>query len=266
MDIHGPDDHLLSSLDDKIALHGLPPIPHRFSHASQDDALLPSDDLEATLHASELRLSAFLEERSRLARDLHDTVLQSLYAIGLAVETARRGRRDRSGDVRLTEGLIVDQLNRLIHQVRGMIRALESGTVEEFDLPTELETLISTYARISPIRIDLQIAPDLGLHLTREEKEEILNIAREALSNCVRHAKATHAGLFLTRQGSSIRLLIRDDGIGFETTGKFTRGYGLLSMAARARKLGGHLLVSSDPGRGTLVDLNFTLEPVPAPI
>lgn len=251
------------NLDHKRNLLGPPIVPHQFMQAGQDDTSCQSDDLAATIRACEVRLSALLEDRSRLARDLHDIVLQSLYAIGLSIETARRQHRNRSVGVRRADGLVVDQLNQLIHRTRMMIQELESGTIEEFDLATELEALIATYRRIGPIRIDLQIVPELDLFLTREEKEDVLNIAREALSNCVRHANATHAGLFLTRQGSSVRLRVCDNGVGFTSTGMPTNrirrgGYGLANMAARAKRLGGRCSILPRPGGGTEVLVEFT--------
>jgi signal transduction histidine kinase len=213
-----------------------------------------------------LRLSGFLEDRSRLARDLHDTVLQSLYAIGLSIETARRARPDSPPDARYSGDLVVDQLNKLIHQVRGMVQGLESGTVEEFDLATELQTLVTTYVQISPIQINLDVFPDVSLYLTREEKQEIVNIAREAVSNCVRHARATHATISLALHRSRIRLLVSDNGIGFTPTENRIDGYGLANMAARARKLGGRLRIRSRAGSGTRVDMEFALEPALAPL
>lgn len=227
----------------------------------QMDSLIAPDDLIAALRASELRLSSFLEERSRLVRDLHDIVLQSLYAIGLRVETRRRRRPDQTQELRRSGDLVVDQLNQLIHQIRGIIRGLESGTVEEFDLTTELETLARTYMEISPILIEMQIAPDVLMHLTREEKQELINITREAVSNCVRHAKATRLTLALTRQGARVRLLIRDNGVGFTSFETRSDGYGLVNMNARARRLGGTCSVRSRPGCGTEVVVEFALFP-----
>lgn len=235
-----------------------------YGFASPDS--IPSDDLIATLRASELRLSALLEDRSRLARDLHDLVLQSLYAIGLGMETARRSCTEHRSNQRCRESPMVDQLNKLIHQVRGMIQGLESGTVEEFDLEAELAALAGTYMRVSPVRIDVRIQPNLSRLLTREEQQEIINIAREAFSNFVRHAKATAATLSLTVQGTSMCLLISDNGIGFPSENECPGGYGLSTMAARAKKLGGRLHIRSRSGAGTDVNVEFPLEPVSAAV
>ncbi len=243
----------------------LPLLTGRMCEVASPDST-PPDDLIATLRATEVRLSALLEDRSRLARDLHDVVLQSLYAIGLGIEMTRRSGRSPRPDDRVLENPTVPQLNKLIHQVRGMIQGLESGMVEEFDLETELAALADTYMQVSPVRIDVRVPPDISTLLTREEQQEIVNITREAVSNCVRHAKATAATLSLTVRGASMCLLISDNGVGFPCEHTRLSGYGLSNMSARARKLGGRLHIRSHPGAGTDVNMEFPLEPVSAAV
>jgi signal transduction histidine kinase len=222
------------------------------------------DDLAAALRAMEQRLAALVENRRRLARDLHDCVLQSLYAIGLTIESTRRSNRHRLAD-RPGE-LVIGQLNRLIQEVRGMIRSLESGSVQEFDLLSELQSLLSTYRQISTLRISADIAPGVIAMTTNEEKREVLMIVREAVSNCVRHARATHASVSLYARGPRLRLLIADDGVGFTQDDNCKKGYGLASMAVRAQKLGGRLLIRSHIGKGTRILVEFKLEPSPFPV
>jgi len=233
----------------------------RFHHHAGSDSTHP-DDLIASLQASELRLSAFLEDRARLARDLHDIVLQSLYAIGLGIETDRRTGPDEGHESDRPPAPAVGQLNGLIHQVRNMIHRLETGTVEEIDLPMELADLTATYMRVRPMQIEMQIDEDLSNHLTGEEKREITSIAREALSNCTRHAQATQAAVVLRRKGLRVHLLICDNGVGFDPMKQRPGGYGITNMAARARKLGGRFQIQSHIGGGTRIDIEFGLEPI----
>ncbi|HEU4683846.1 MAG TPA: ATP-binding protein [Nitrospira sp.] len=218
-------------------------------------------DLTVALRSMEERLAAMMEDRRRLTCDLHDGVLQSLYAIGLSIETARR-----SGDSTRSVDSVVRQLNQLIQEVRGMIRLLESGQVQESDLASELNSLVHTYKDVSPLEITAEIAAGVSAMVTNEEKQEVLMIVREALSNCVRHAKAAHAAISLYAKGSRLRLLIADDGIGFAQEERRVRGYGLANMATRAKKLGGRLMVRSQIGKGTHIVVEFALEPDVSPV
>lgn len=219
------------------------------------------DDLTVALRAMEQRLAALVEDRGQLTRDLHDCVLQSLYAIGLTIESNRRAQPQRRPVSGRADDLLIDQLNTLIQEVRNMIRTLESGNVQEFDLVSELKALIKTYRDISTLQISIDIAPRAIAIATNEEKREVLMIVREAVSNCVRHAKATRASISLYAQGHHLRLAIADDGVGFTQGDNRTKGYGFANMSARAKKLGGRLLVRSHVGEGTHILVEFALEP-----
>ena len=219
------------------------------------------DDLAVTLRAMEKRSATLLEERGRLTRDLHDCVLQSLYTIGLNLETTHRTNVYETPDTARFGDPVVGQLKRLIQKVRGMIRSLESGSVQEFDLAAELQNLIDTYRQLSPLHITTDIAPGVVTKATTEERREVLIIVREAVSNCVRHARAVHATVSLYAHGDRLRLLIADDGVGFTQEAIRRKGYGLSNIAARAKKLGGRLLVRSHLGKGTRILVEFVLEP-----
>ncbi len=232
---------------------------HQLVDDSADQAL------PLALKASEKRLNALLEDRTRIGRDLHDCVLQSLYAIGLSLETHRRTSPPLTLESHGPGDQTVDQLNKLIRDIRRMIRGLEEGTVQEFDLMAELNELARTYNQVGHVQIRLMIQPRALDVLTHEEERELLNITREALSNSVRHAQATHITVRLQNTRSRIRLTIADDGVGFSHGDVPSSGYGLANMAARAKKLGGALRVQSRKGRGTQVVAEFSLEPILTP-
>lgn len=222
--------------------------------------------LTVALKATEKRLSSLLEDRARISRDLHDSVLQSLYAIGLSLETSHRTNTSSQPRADRAYSHAVDQLNRLIHEVRGIIKGLADGSVQDMDLPEELRQLAGSYEQLSNVSITLSLQPSALDVLTREEEQEILNIVREALSNCVRHAQATHAEVTIRAHGNRVRICICDDGKGFVETGAHPKGYGLMNMEARAKKLGGRLLLRSKPGQGTRLTAEFLLEPILAPV
>lgn len=218
-------------------------------------------ELATAFKATEHRLHKLLEDRGRIGRDLHDCVLQSLYAIGLGIETNLKLRHNDKED-KSSSAQMVAQINQLIHEVRSMIHELESGTVQEFDLSSELDTLRTTYEQTGQLRVKLDLQRTALEVLTNEEEREILNIAREALSNCSRHAHASCATVSVRMRDTRIRVTIQDDGVGFSTDVGQPRGYGLTNMEARAQKLGGSLRVQSKPGGGTHVTAEFSLEPI----
>jgi len=225
-----------------------------------------SEDLTQALRASEQRLSALLEDRGRIGRDLHDCVLQSLYAIGLNLEHSRRVESAISQAQSASGSDVVEQVNSLIHDIRRMITGLERGTVQDFDLSAELRTLVATYRQVGKMDIALDLQAAAVDILTGEEEREILNIVREALSNCARHAHATQASVVLHTRGHRVRLAIEDNGSGFDPDTKQVAGYGLANMATRAKKLGGQLTIRSQVGRGTTIVAEFVLEPILTPI
>ncbi|MCP9441610.1 MAG: sensor histidine kinase [Nitrospira sp.] len=220
------------------------------------------DDVASALKAMEHRVNALLEDRRRLTRDLHDCILQSLYAIGLTLEASRHPNPDPSQESARSHLHVVSQLNHLIHDVRAMIESLEAGTIQEFDFVAELTSLRETYEQGGRLAIRLDLDPDAVGNLTSEEQREILNIVREALSNCARHAEATHVVVALRMRGSKLRVSVVDDGRGFTLNGNCRRGYGLTNMEARARKLGGVLRVTSTQGQGTTVVIDLSLSSV----
>ena len=223
-------------------------------------------ELTTAFKATESRLSKLLEDRSRIGRDLHDSVLQSLYAIGLNIDAIRRTQSNQAVERKEADDQMIRQINQLIHEVRGMIRELESGNVQEFDLSSELSTLCATYEQTGRLSVKLDIQRSAMDVLTHEEEREILNIVREALSNCARHAGATRAVISIRMRDARVRVSIQDDGIGFSAGPGQRRGYGLANMEARAKRLGGTLRIHSRIGRGTQITAVFSLEPLLASI
>ena len=219
-------------------------------------------ELTTAFKARERRLHQLWEDRSRLGRDLHDSVLQSLYALGLTIESSNRLRHTSNVEYDISSMKFVEQINQIIHEIRGMIRELESDTVREFDLSSELNTLRMTYEQTGRLDVKLDLQRNAIEVLTHEEEREILNIVREALSNCARHAHATQAVVSIRMRDTRIRVSIQDDGIGFTPVPGPSRGYGLTNMETRAKKLGGMLHVQSKTGKGTQITAEFSLEPV----
>jgi signal transduction histidine kinase len=237
--------------------------------ASVPDSPLGSfgaNDIANALIAMEHRVSGLMEDRRRLGRDLHDCILQSLYAIGLNLEVSRHPSTHQSTESPQPHDQLVGQLNRLIREVRAMIESLESDTIQDFDMAGELMSLQTTYEQAGRLHIQLDLDRSALASLTMEEQTDLLNIIREALSNCVRHADAGHVVVAIRKRGSGIRVSIADDGRGFTLGDDCRRGYGLTNMDARARKLGGVLRVKPTNGRGTTVSVDLSLSSILTPI
>ena len=217
--------------------------------------------LASALKESEQRLSALLHDRSRIGRELHDCVLQALYAIGLSLEETSGICRDTAQAMPLSRDQATEQINKLIQEIRRMIQSVESDSVDPFRLVSELQSLAQTVERVSELRIRVEVDPEAEEILTGEEARELVTITREALNNCVRHASATRIAIALRQIGSRVRLSIRDNGSGFEVGHGHAKGIGFAQMENRVRKIGGRLDIQSTLGRGTCITADVYLEP-----
>ncbi len=217
--------------------------------------------LVSGLKASEQRLSALLHDRSRIGRELHDSVLQALYAIRMTLEQ-NFGMHPRGPEAGPCTHQAAGQLNMLIQDIQRMILTVESDPVESFGLISELQALVQAIEEVSEVRIRVGIDPTAEEILTGEEARELVAIVREALSNSVQHARATHIVIALRHLGTRVQLRIRDNGVGFDGGLGSEKGAGFARMEERMRKIGGRLNVQSTGDRGTCITAQIYLEPI----
>ncbi|MGH9371908.1 MAG: GAF domain-containing protein [Vicinamibacterales bacterium] len=198
------------------------------------------------------------EERTRLARELNDTLAQGLTAIGLHIETAMGGLQPQAPAVApLARAL---ELSRsAIDEARGSIRQLRSAGSPP--LPAVLAALAHDFASDTGIRVHVGSAGEIALPPGHED--EVLRIATESLTNIRKHAHATDVEISLSAAGGRLRLAIADNGRGFNTRAR-TTGFGLVGMRERARSIGGRLHVAARPRRGTRLVLTIPLKAVVA--
>ena len=218
--------------------------------------------LAEALTASEQRLSDLLHDRSRIGQELHDTVLQALYAISLTLEQVPGLRQGATQVVACSHEQATNQLHSLIQDIRRMILTVESDCVDPFRLVSELQALAQMVERVSQVQIRVEIDQAAEEILTGEEARELVTIAREALNNCLHHAQATRIVIALRLIGSRVRLTIQDNGSGFDVEKQSARGIGFLQMEARLRKIGGRLEIQSTMGRGTCISAEVYPEPI----
>ncbi|HEU4683844.1 MAG TPA: PAS domain S-box protein [Nitrospira sp.] len=201
------------------------------------------------------------EERERLSQDLHDNILQSLYAVGMQLEASRLAAGTSARKSKVYIGQAIDQLNHLVGDIRHFIALLKRGTAHQTDFREALNQLVSAFSAAGHRPPELKIHDGVLSSVTAEQAEQLLNIAREALSNSVRHSRATHRSISLVRMGRFVRMQICDNGIGFVPRRSQKRGHGLANMAARAKKIGARLRLNSGPDLGTCVTVDLAMEP-----
>ncbi|HMS84737.1 MAG TPA: PAS domain S-box protein [Nitrospira sp.] len=201
-----------------------------------------------------------LEEREQLSRDLHDNLLQALYAVGLQLEAGKlaMGRSLRRSKTHLSQA--IRQLNGLMVDVRRFIALLSERTPVQMDFGQSLRELIDSTADADCIAAELDITSPVLSFITPQIGGQLLNIVREALSNSLRHARASRRWVHLSLAHNSIRLLIGDNGIGFSPARKRRAGRGLANMAARAQHMTASYTLESVPGRGTTITVDVPLK------
>jgi len=198
-----------------------------------------------------------MDEREQLSQDLHDNVLQSLYAVGMHLEAGKlvMGKSPRKSKAYMTQA--IDQLNHQVRDIRQFITVLKQPTTPKPNFERALRQLVASFSPKGQAAPKLEINDSVLSLLTPTQEEHLLNIAREALSNSMRHAQATHRSVRLSHTGNTIRLVIRDDGIGFAARHRHPRGHGLANMDARAKKIHARLTLDSAPGKGTCVTVDI---------
>ncbi|MEK6245887.1 MAG: ATP-binding protein, partial [Pseudomonadota bacterium] len=198
----------------------------------------------------EKRLRSLLDAQERVAQDLHDGCIQTIYAIGLKLEECRTLIRDHPRKASKKIAGAAADLNLVIHDLRlfvlGDKRELASGD----DLKAALEKATQMMGGRPPA-FAVEIDAAAATSLTPDQAMHLLQIARAALSNAVRHANARTGLLSLQMRDGAISLEVSDDGVGFESEEIEKPGLGLHNIEARARKLGGRLRLVSAPDQGT---------------
>jgi NarL family two-component system sensor histidine kinase LiaS len=199
---------------------------------------------------------ATLEERNRLARDLHDSVKQQVFAISMQIAATRvlLTRDVEAASERLNKAeKLVKQAQQ---ELTSLIRELRPVALEGKGLVAALRELVPQWSQQSDIVANLRVEGAQTLPVMVEEA--LFRVAQEALSNIARHSKASLVQLTLSMTGETVTLSVQDDGQGFDPAHLERRGVGLHSMQERMKALGGDLKLESAPDQGTLVVAHCT--------
>lgn len=232
---------------------------------SEDDQLLVERfALHAGLAIQNARLServqalAVVEERERIGRDLHDGIIGRIYAVALSLDEIPEMMASSPEAAASRVDHAIDALNATIGEIRNFIFGLRPGSQDAGGLTAALETLADEIRMTAPVDVVVQ-AEDLPV-VSDEVAEELLKVAREALSNAARHAGANRVSVRLSAADGQLRLEISDDGRGFDPSAPVSaEHHGLANMRRRAEQLHGRLEVGSGTGHGTRIILLLSL-------
>jgi signal transduction histidine kinase len=194
-----------------------------------------------------------IEERKRLARELHDSVTQTLFSIGLTAEAAAELVESDPSRARDQLAHLQELTRAAMQEMRSLIFELRPAELETEGLAAAVRKHVDVLRRLHEQKIELQVEGDR--RLPPDVEKGLLRIAQEALGNALRHAGAGHVSVSLATRDSRVSLRVADDGRGFdvEEAAARSRRLGLTSMRERAEALGGSLSVESEPGGGTTV-------------
>lgn len=206
-------------------------------------------------------LNRSLEEKIRLGRDLHDGIIQSLYAAGLTLESARAVARADPDEADRRLERCRESLNQGIRDVRTYIAGLTPDHVRNSTFTQALHALTEELGADRPVDFELRVDESAVPRLSAEQIAEMLQISREAISNSVRHGDASHIMVRLQPGENALCLLVQDNGRGFDPASRTRSGNGLGNMQARARQLGADLRIESQPGAGTRIVFTLPLQP-----
>jgi signal transduction histidine kinase len=200
--------------------------------------------LEFARAQQELGRLAVLEDRDRIGRDLHDLVIQRLFATGMSLQSTLRLTDPEQVAGRVSQA--VDALDATIRDIRSTIFALTTATEPDKGLRARITTVVGEAASSLGFEPSLRLYGAIDARVPAGTAEHLIAALREALSNCARHAHATRVDVVVDAQ-EALELQVADDGVGFESA----RRSGLGNLQQRAEELGGALTVDTAEGKGT---------------
>ncbi len=206
------------------------------------------------------------EERLRMARELHDDTIQAIIALKQRVQLAERTVGETNAHATLEE--LETLAEQTIENLRRLTRALRPIYLEDLGLVAALQMLCREATQDKELHIDFQQS-GRERRLPRDVELALYRIAQEALSNVVRHSRATQAKLEVTYAETEVRITATDNGLGFKVPSAPTEfapsgHFGLLGMRERAELIGARLEIRSQPGKGTVLSVSLAFPPQPS--
>ncbi|MEK8132103.1 sensor histidine kinase [Paenibacillus filicis] len=208
--------------------------------------------------AQRAKYSAIVEERQRLARELHDAVSQQLFAISMTATAVGRTLEKDFDKAQRQIFLIEEMASVAQSEMRALLLHLRPVHLEGKRLSEGLVELMQELSAKVPMQIDWEFVEDVKL--PRGIEDHLFRIAQEAMSNALRHSKASKLEVRLTRPTlDAVKLLIRDNGVGFNLDTKKQASYGLVTMHERVNEIGGSMNLITAPGKGTRIEIRIPI-------
>lgn len=213
--------------------------------------------LEYVRIRDELSRFALIEDRERIAKELHDGVIQSLFAVGMSLQAVEMLAEDPV-EVRQRVATAVGSIDEAIRDLRNYIFGLRPGMLADRKLEEAMNDLASQFRESEDLKIEVAMDPTVA-SLLAGKASELLQMTREMLSNAVRHSGGSTVSLSVFRMGKVAYLQVRDDGKGFDLEGSVGLGHGLTNLSDRAARLGASFTVRSEQGRGSIAEVALPL-------
>ena len=196
------------------------------------------------------RQAGILEERNRIAREIHDTLAQGLTGIAIQMEAAEDAL-NTSPEQALHHIARTKQLAReSLAEARRSVRALRPQALDAHDLQAAMEQCAHQIMQGTTLQAEF-VLEGVAFPLPPEDETDLLRIGQEALTNCLKHAQADHVTLKLAFAPTQVELSVRDNGRGFDPHQVNLHGFGLMGIRERARRMGGEVEIVTAPGQGT---------------
>jgi signal transduction histidine kinase len=203
---------------------------------------------------------AMVEERERISMELHDGVIQSIYAIGMHIDLINSGLHDRQLIQEL--GTVINGLNTVIDDIRRYILDLRTVYSSQNSLKQYLEDLVTRLHIPEKLHVNIDVSDNQSVPLPPATFEALCQIINEALSNVVRHANATQVTITGELRSNMYEVTVQDNGQGFDrNSAEHKDGLGLRNIQQRARLHGGHVTIDSTPGAGTRLIISIFTRP-----
>jgi signal transduction histidine kinase len=216
-------------------------------------ALIAGSAVSTARLRERLKATAIVEDRDRIARDLHDSIIQDLFAVGLSLQGLSSRLKVESNSAVLDGA--VDQLHSVVETLRKYIYELREADEYREGLSGMLTDLVERMGNAYPTRISLDLAGSVD-QVEIRIAEELLKLITEAVSNALRHSRGEEVTVKAVRDADGLTISIEDDGAGFNLQG-VERGMGLINMRERVRRLGGEFHIEAVPGQGTVVSIRL---------
>jgi len=211
------------------------------------------DEDENSEWKEQVRFNAVIEERQRLARELHDAVSQQLFAISMTATAVSRTMEKDWERAKHQVQLIEEMASVAQSEMRALLLHLRPVHLDGRSLGLAIQKLVEELHQ--KVHMDIELHLDTSLLMKQEIEDHLFRITQEALSNTLRHAKATQLSITLFKLEQDVHLYIEDNGIGFDNQNRKQGSYGLLTMEERVRELDGKFSLCSEFGKGTRIEI-----------